>query len=113
MVRDTIRVDGDPLDCLARATFVAECLVPVPIGTSVTDSIVVSEAVARDDVFSVDFNPVICPDAPLCRPILAGRVVWRDFNHLTTKITTRLRGKIWARFEQSGALDGLGFSPVR
>ena len=111
VLQDTIRVDGDPLDCLARATFVAECLVPVPIGVSVTDSILVSEAVARDDMFTVDINPVICPDAPLCRPILRGRVVWRNFNHLTTKITLLLRDRIWARFEDSGALDGLGISP--
>ncbi|WP_372727926.1 acyltransferase family protein [Nocardioides sp.] len=113
VVHDTIRVDGDPLDCLARATYVAECLVPVPIGTSVTDSILVSEAVARDDMFSVDINPVICPDAPLCRPILRGRVVWRDFNHLTTKITLKLRNRIWARVEATGALDDLGFAPAR
>ena len=85
---------------------------PVPIGVSVTDSLLVSEAVARDDMFSVDINPAICPDAPLCRPMLRGWVVWRDFNHLTAKITMKLRNKIWGRFEASGALDGLDFPPA-
>ena len=62
----------------------------------------------RDDMFAVDINPVICPDAPLCRPILKGRVVWRDYNHLTTRITVHLRDQIWKQIDESGALKGLG-----
>jgi len=108
VVRNTIKVDGDPLDCLARATYVAECAVPVPIGLDASDSVFQAEAVTRDDMFAVDINPVICPDAPLCRPILKGRVVWRDYNHLTTRITVHLRDQIWKQIDETGALKGLG-----
>ncbi|WP_197025846.1 acyltransferase family protein [Nocardioides sp. URHA0020] len=113
VVKNTIPAEADPLDCLAGATYVSECLVPVPIGVDDSDAAYQAEDVARDDMWSVDLNPVLCPDAPLCRPVLGDTVVWRDHDHLTTKILLRLREQIWQQIVDSGALDGSGLAGTR
>jgi hypothetical protein len=108
MVHNTIQAKSDPLECLAGARYIEQCLVRERTTQHASDRMYEAEHVARDDVFTVDINPVICPDAPLCRPILNGRVVWRDRNHLTAAITFHLRDKIWDRFSETHALAGLG-----
>jgi peptidoglycan/LPS O-acetylase OafA/YrhL len=108
IVHNTIKADFDPLDCLAGATYIERCLVPEPTSQAPSDGFYDAEDIAHDDIFTVDVNPVICPDAPLCRPILNGRVVWREFNHLTAGISVYLRDKIWDRISGTGALAGLG-----
>ena len=44
----------------------------------------------------------------LTEMILNGRVVWREYNHLTGGTGVYLRDKIWARISDTGALAGLG-----
>ena len=58
-------------------------------------------------ISTVDLGPVFCPDAPLCRPILGGTVVWRDNGHYTASIGVERRRKIWTQLVRSGALAGL------
>jgi hypothetical protein len=108
--QNTIKAQSSPLDCLAGAKFVSDCLVPVPIGLDPSDSFYQAEDVARDDMWAVSINHLICPGAPLCRPILDGRVVWRDYNHLTTTILLHLEDKIWHEMTDAGAFDGLGLT---
>lgn len=108
IVHNTIQAPRDPLECLAGATYIEECMVPAPTTQAASDRFYQAEDIAHVDVFTVDINPVICPDAPLCRPIVNGRIVWRDRNHLTARITVHLRGKIWDRIAATGALAGLG-----
>ena len=62
---------------------------------------------SSDDVFTVDLNPVFCPDAPLCRPILDGTVVWRDSGHLSPELPVERRDDVWKVIARTGALDGL------
>ena len=57
------------------------------------------------DVATIDLNPVVCPDAPNCLPMLGDAVVWRDQNHLTGTLTTRVRGQIWRAIEDTGLLE--------
>jgi len=108
IVHNTIQANMDPLECLAGATYIEQCLVPAPTSQDVSDRFYEAEDLTHDDVFTVDINPVICPDAPLCRPIVNGRMVWRGRNHLTARITVYLRGKIWFRISDTGVLAGLG-----
>ncbi|MGD9958460.1 acyltransferase family protein [Nocardioides sp.] len=112
VVKNTLKADGSPLDCLATAKFISQCAVPVPLGVDASDGFYSTEDVLRDDMFTVDINPVFCPDAPLCRPILNDVVVWRDYNHLTAEIGIHRRQKLWGQIEDTGALAGLGFDGV-
>jgi hypothetical protein len=107
VVENTIKAESNPLDCLAGAVYVSDCMVPVPIGVDPSDSFYQAEDVARDDMWAVNINHIICPGAPLCRPILDGRVVWRDYNHLTSTILIHLEDQIWQQLTDTGAFDGL------
>jgi hypothetical protein len=109
---NTIKAESSPLDCLAGAQYVEDCLVPVPIGVDQSDAFYKAADVARDDMWSVNINHTMCPHAPLCRPILDGLVVWRDYNHLTTKVLVHFRDRIWEQLTGTGALDGLGIAGV-
>ncbi|QWF21490.1 acyltransferase [Nocardioides sp. LMS-CY] len=100
--------DGEgrhPLDCLARATTLGDCVVPHPVERPTVDSFYDTVAAPRADVATIDLNPVVCPDAPSCLPMLGGAVVWRDQNHLTGTLTTRVRGQIWRAIEDTGLLE--------
>jgi len=92
----------DPLDCLARATKQRECVVTPPIDRAAADGIYEATAIGNDDATTVDLNPVICPDAPACRPIIDGVVVWRDPRHVTGAITKHLRRQIWSAIQDTG-----------
>ena len=112
MVRSIVGTDGwemegpDPLDCLARAKRQRECAVSPPLDRPVADGIYESVAIGNDDATTVDLNPVFCPDAPACRPIIDGVVVWRDAAHLTGSITRHLRKEVWAAVEDTGIVPG-------
>ena len=108
VVRNIFEADQDPLDCLAAATRESQCLVPAPARDRPTDSIYDVAAVRSDRVFTLDLNPLICPGAPLCRPILGGTVVWRDRNHITAALGVELREQVWNLLADSGALDAAG-----
>ena len=97
----------DPLDCLARAARQSECLVAPPLDRPVADGMYEAATISRDGAASVDLNPVFCPDAPTCRPVLDGVVVWRDEAHLSGSITRHLRDRLW------NALTRTGLVPAR
>lgn len=98
---------GDPLDCLASATRLADCQVPMPAEGPLSDALYRIADERSDDVYRVDINPIVCVGEPLCLPMVDGRVVWRDDNHITTDYALHVRGQIWKAIQRSGALDGL------
>jgi peptidoglycan/LPS O-acetylase OafA/YrhL len=108
ILRDILTVDFEPLDCLARATYVDQCSVPVPLERPVTDDFYATADVQSPDVYTFDINPVACPRAPLCSAIIAGINVWRDFNHYSTQILSHFRAKVWKKITASGAISDSG-----
>jgi hypothetical protein len=112
MIRSTMGTEGfdvkgfDPLDCLARAERLRDCTVTPPLDRPVADGIYDTTAIGNDEAAVVDINPVFCPDAPACRPILDGEVVWRDENHLTGSITRARREGIWEVLQETGWFSG-------
>lgn len=99
--------DVEPLDCLAAAKRESQCVIAAPTTPRPSDGYYQVAAATRPEVYLADINPVICPDAPRCRPIQDGLVVWRDHNHITAELGVELRDRIWDRIEESEALDGL------
>ena len=98
--------DGfDPLDCLARAERLQQCVVTPPLERPVADAMYESAAIGNPDAATVDLNPVFCPDAPACRPVVDGQVVWRDNNHVTGRFARRFRDEIWSALESTGYLE--------
>jgi peptidoglycan/LPS O-acetylase OafA/YrhL len=95
----------EPLDCLARARRLADCVVTPPAERPISDAIFRSQAVQTPDVYTVDLNPAMCPDSPLCLPMMGRTVVWRDTFHFTASIVTRQRALIWKILQGSHVFD--------
>ncbi len=79
----------DPLDCLARADRLGDCAVVTPLERPFTDGVLEAMAAGSpDDTAVVDLNPVLCPDAPICRPVVGRTVVWKDPDHVTGHVSS-------------------------
>ena len=100
--------DADPTGSLSGARDVAQCRVPISDDTSPLDAAYVAAAASRERVWSVDLNPIFCPNAPLCDPVLEGVPVWRDSRHVSAALQERKRDEIWATLRDSGAFAGTG-----
>jgi hypothetical protein len=101
---DMLETPNDPLDCLATADVLGECAVPVPLEQSLTNSIARSTAAAIPGVTTLDVNPIVCPDAPVCAPLIDGINVWRDNNHFSTQIFLHFRDQLWQAIQRLGVL---------
>ncbi|MDF1602641.1 acyltransferase family protein [Nocardioides sp. YIM 152315] len=95
-----------PLDCLASATDLAQCRVPVPIESPPTDGFYQAAAATDPGVFTVNVNPIMCPAAPVCDPMTGEVPVWKDRKHYAPKALDLHRDEIWQAMLDSGALDG-------
>jgi hypothetical protein len=92
-----------PDDCLASAQDTRQCAVPVPLAESVSDGFFQAFAAeSGGKILPVDLNPAFCPGAPVCEPIVNGRVVWRDDHHLTTTYALARRDKVWDILSATG-----------
>jgi peptidoglycan/LPS O-acetylase OafA/YrhL len=97
------RNGADPLDCLARASRLGDCAVIAPLEKPFTDGILDAIAATRPDQASVvDLNAVLCPDAPICRPVIDGTIVWKDPDHVTGTFLDEQRAAIWQRLTDTG-----------
>ncbi len=95
--------DNDPLLCLSSARNNAACryqanATPTPIETFY-------RARANGvDVFSLDFDQLVCPQLPTCEPVIDGLIVKRDSNHITGTFSAHLAEAITARLIQDGII---------
>jgi peptidoglycan/LPS O-acetylase OafA/YrhL len=92
----------DPLDCLARADTQEECLVTPPPDRPVIDSFYDRAAVDNDHVSTIDLNRVVCPEHPVCRPVVDGEVVWRNDDHVAASFFEAQREQVWRRLKDAG-----------
>ncbi|MFC7494901.1 MULTISPECIES: acyltransferase family protein [unclassified Nocardioides] len=96
-----------PLECLATATDLAQCRVPVPIQSPPTDGFYQAAAAMHPDVYTVNVNPIMCPAAPVCDPMTGDVPVWKDRKHYAPKALDLHSDEIWQALLDTGAFDGL------
>ena len=97
-------LDGfDPIECLAKARRLADCAVHPPLKRPTVDHAYGVLATEGAGVHAVDFSPVICPGHPVCAPVIGRTVVWKDSDHVTTKVLLERAPQIWRRLEATGA----------
>jgi peptidoglycan/LPS O-acetylase OafA/YrhL len=94
----------DPPDCLTTVTDPAECSVPARTRLSATDRLVHRLAREGPRVQPVDLNPALCPDSPVCLPVVDDQVVWRDDHHVTASYAVARRDAVWDVLSRTGAL---------
>ena len=95
----------DPLECLATADVLGECAVQFPVNQSLTNEIARSTAAATSGVATLDINGIVCPDAPICAPMIDGINVWRNHNHFSTQIFLHFRDQLWQAIQRLRVLD--------
>ena len=93
----------DPADCLTTSPDPNDCVVPVPVGGTESDSFAQTEATRSSKVDVLDLNPAFCPDAPVCLPVVDDEVVWRDDHHVTATYATSRREAVWKILTATGA----------
>jgi hypothetical protein len=47
---------------------------------------------------------VLCPDYPVCRPVIDDTVVWKDPDHVTGTFLDDQRDQIWSTLTSTGLL---------
>lgn len=94
----------DPPDCLTTVADPAECSVPARTVLSATDRLVHRLALEGPQVQPVDLNPALCPDSPICLPVVGDQVVWRDDHHVTASYAVSRRDAVWETLARTGAL---------
>ena len=94
----------DPPDCLTTVSDPSECSVPARTVLSATDRLVHRLALAGPEVRPVDLNPALCPDSPVCLPVVDDQVVWRDDHHVTASYAVSRRDAVWDVLARTGAL---------
>ena len=100
-----LETPNDPLDCLATADKLGDCAVPVPRESPLSDAIARSTAAVTPGVTTLDVNPIVCPDAPVCAPMIDGINVWRNNNHLSTQIFVHFRDQLWQAMQRLAVLS--------
>ena len=93
-----------PTDCLASVSTVGQCSFELPPATP-TEFVYRAEAIVRDRVSSVDFDSLVCPDTPVCMPIIDGIPVWRDGGHLNHVYVEHITQQIDEALSATGAFS--------
>lgn len=91
-------------DCLSRADSSAECAFLAPRERAATDAVMSTLAARTDGVHTVDLNPALCADYPVCAPVHDGRVVYADLMHVTATHASARRAEIWEAITATGAV---------
>jgi SGNH domain (fused to AT3 domains) len=93
----------DTVQCLSGVQYVIQCAFQGSVEPSPTEVAYRYEAMARPDVFEVDLDRTVCPQLPLCVPILDGELVYRDALHVYPPWLVAHRQEIWSQLLATGA----------
>ncbi|MFN8017164.1 MAG: hypothetical protein U0P45_03480 [Acidimicrobiales bacterium] len=97
-------IHPQPLRCLQRATYLEECRYVVDTQPSPVDRLYRAEARRRDDVEVATFDRLVCPYLPICDPLVDGRVVRFDYQHIATAYSASLGDELDAWFRAADLL---------
>jgi hypothetical protein len=100
LVEPIVRVPKErpePLECLAVAQSTAQCRVKMPDEPTPSAEFAAELAAARDDTALVRLTDLMCPDAPVCEPLMGDVPVWRDRQHWAPAALELVREEIWKR----------------
>ena len=98
-------IHPQPLRCLQRAEHLEDCRYVVDTDPSPVDRLYRTEARRRDDVEVANLDRLVCPYLPICDPVVDGRVVRFDYQHLATAYSRSLGDELDAYFRAADLLD--------
>jgi SGNH domain-containing protein/acyltransferase-like protein len=83
---------SDPFVCLGRSKYLETCRF-IASDRSQVDEVYRSFA-DKSRVFTANLDPFVCPNYPVCDPVIDGTVVRWDVQHLTPKFAESLAPKV-------------------
>ena len=92
----------DTVQCLSGVVHVIDCAFQASVDPSPTKVIYRYEALDRPNVFDISFDHLVCPNFPLCLPILDGELVFRDALHVYPPWLVEHRDELWTQMQQTG-----------
>ena len=92
----------DTVQCLSGVERVIDCAFQASVDPSPTKVIYRYEALDRPNVFDISFDHLVCPNFPLCLPILDGELVFRDALHVYPPWLVEHRDELWTQMQQTG-----------
>ena len=88
-------LDADPVQCLSEAEFLDQCRYVARQEVTPVEQIYRSIADDRaGGVYTLDLDRAVCPYHPICDPLVGGRIVKRDVQHLTGAFSVTLADEL-------------------
>ncbi len=94
----------NPVTCLSSATVLESCRYVARVKPDPLELFYRSLDRRYDDVWSADFDRLVCPFLPICDPIVDGQIVKADRTHLTDKFAKSLATPVAEYLKQEGVL---------
>ena len=94
----------NPLTCLSKAKTLEECRYVASAEPDWLERFYRQQATHDKDVWSADFDRLVCPFLPICDPVVNGQIVKQDGTHLTAKFAASLAPAIDAYMRQAGLI---------
>ena len=93
------------LTCLSAAKVLEQCRFVANAKPDWLENFYRQHARQDHDVFSADFDRLVCPYLPICDPVVNGQVVRRDGDHVTAKFAKSLAPQIGAYLRSTGLIS--------
>jgi peptidoglycan/LPS O-acetylase OafA/YrhL len=94
----------DPLDCLSKAKVIEECRYVDNAGPDPIERFFRQLAQRDANMWSADFDRLVCPFLPICDPVVNGQIVKWDATHLTSRFARSIAPRIDAYLKESGLI---------
>jgi hypothetical protein len=108
LVEPIVHSPPDPLPCLQEATFVEDCRYVADTRPSPVDQLYRRLAADDPTILSASLDRLACPYLPICDPIIGGRVVRWDGQHLATAYAATLGDELAAYLRATKLLPAAG-----
>ena len=96
--------DLNPLSCLQEEAALEPCRFVTSRGPGAEDRLINQLDDAEPAVVSIDLDLATCPFLPICDPMLDGKIVRRDGNHLTVSFARSLLDQVDAYLVDEGVV---------
>jgi peptidoglycan/LPS O-acetylase OafA/YrhL len=94
----------NPLACLSKAKVLEECRYVADAAPDVVERLYRQDAKDGNNVWSADFDRLVCPFLPICDPEVNGQIVKQDGTHLTAKFSQTMAPQIETYLKGIGAI---------
>jgi peptidoglycan/LPS O-acetylase OafA/YrhL len=104
LVEPMPRAPFNPRTCLSKAKVLEECRYVTNVSPDSLELFYRRLARQNSDVYSADFDRLVCPFLPICDPVVDGQIVKWDSRHLTVKFSETLAPRIDDYLKQAGII---------